>query len=63
MSRTQAREKAPGQDFDVDVADNRFAAVLEGDSRYGIERTDPGFKVGFAPSSTTTSITLRFISE
>lgn len=40
-----AREKAPGQDFRVDVADERFAAVLEGDTRFGIDRTDSGFKV------------------
>lgn len=40
-----AREKAPGQDFRVDVADERFAAVLEGDTRFGIDRTDSSFKV------------------
>lgn len=40
-----AREKAPGQDFSVDVADERFAAVLEGDTRFGIDRTDASFKV------------------
>lgn len=39
------REKAPGQDFRVDVADERFAAVLEGDMRFGIDRTDSSFKV------------------
>ncbi|CAM9123180.1 unnamed protein product [Scytosiphon promiscuus] len=39
-----AREKAPGQDFRVDVADERFAAVLEGDTRFGIDRTDSSFK-------------------
>lgn len=39
------REKAPGQDFRVDVADERFAAVLEGDTRFGIDRTDSSFKV------------------
>lgn len=40
-----AREKAPGQDFRVDVADERFAALLEGDTRFGIDRTDSSFKV------------------
>lgn len=40
-----AREKAPGQDFRVDVADERFAALLEGDTRFGIDRTDSNFKV------------------
>lgn len=40
------REKAPGQDFRLDVADERFAAVLEGDTRFGIDRTDSSFKVG-----------------
>ena len=43
----QAREKAPGQDFAVDLQDDRFAAVLEGDSRYGIERTAAEFKVRY----------------
>ncbi|CAM9519814.1 unnamed protein product, partial [Laminaria digitata] len=38
------REKAPGQDFQVDVGDERFAAVLEGDTRFGIDRTDTHFK-------------------
>lgn len=32
----------------MDVADERFAAVLEGDTRFGIDRTDAGFKVGTA---------------
>ncbi|CAN0450351.1 unnamed protein product, partial [Scytosiphon promiscuus] len=32
------------QDFRVDVADERFAAVLEGDTRFGIDRTDSSFK-------------------
>ncbi len=40
------REKAPGQGFRVDVADERFAALLEGDTRFGIDRTDSSFKVG-----------------
>jgi len=39
------RERAPGQDFRVDVADERFAALLEGDTRFGIDRTDSSFKV------------------
>ena len=38
------RERAPGQDFRVDVGDERFAAVLEGDTRFGIDRTDTHFK-------------------
>lgn len=34
-----------GTDFQVDIADDRFKAVLDGsDSRYGIDRTDPNFK-------------------
>lgn len=43
--KEMAREKAPGQDFRVDVGDERFAAVLEGDTRFGIDRTDTSFKV------------------
>ena len=39
------REKAPGQGFRVDVTDDRFAALLEGDTRFGIDRTDSSFKV------------------
>lgn len=42
---TQARDKAPGQGFNVNLQDDRFAAVLEGDSRFGIDRTAPDFKV------------------
>lgn len=34
-----------GQDFQIDTADSRFAAVLEGtDDRFGIDKTDPAFK-------------------
>ena len=33
-----------GQDFAVDVKDDRFAAVLEGDANFGIDRTAPEFK-------------------
>lgn len=42
------KHQAPGQDFTVDVKDERFAAVLEGDTRFGIDRTDPSFKVKFS---------------
>ena len=41
----QARMQAPGQDFRVDVTGERFAAVLDGDTRFGIDRTDAGVKV------------------
>ncbi|CAN0462786.1 unnamed protein product, partial [Discosporangium mesarthrocarpum] len=34
----------PGQDFEVDVKDDRFAALLEGNTRFGIDRTDASFK-------------------
>lgn len=47
--KEREREKAPGQDFTVDVADERFAAVLEGDTRFGIDRTDSSFKVRQGP--------------
>ena len=33
-----------GQDFAVNVKDDRFAAVLEGDANFGIDRTAPEFK-------------------
>ncbi|CAM9844109.1 unnamed protein product [Chrysoparadoxa australica] len=42
--REEAREKAPGQDFQVDVLDERFAALVDGDHRFGVERTDAAFK-------------------
>ncbi|KAG5180077.1 hypothetical protein JKP88DRAFT_349667 [Tribonema minus] len=32
--KEEARDRAPGQGFNVDVKDDRFAAVLEGDSRF-----------------------------
>jgi len=33
-----------GEGFQVNLKDDRFAAVLEGDSRFGIDRTDIAFK-------------------
>ena len=34
-----------GTDFNIDVKDNRFAAVLDGsDGRFGIDKTDPSYK-------------------
>ena len=33
-----------GQGFKVDTSDARFAALLDGDDRYGIDRTDPSYK-------------------
>ncbi len=39
------REKAVGREFEVDVKDPRFAAVLEGtDERFGIDKTAPEFR-------------------
>ena len=32
------------EDFKVDVHDQRFAALLEGDERFGIDRTNKDFK-------------------
>lgn len=48
-SRKRKEEKlsadVSGKDFQVDVQDSRFAAVLEGsDDRFGIDKTDPHFK-------------------
>ena len=37
-------EAAPGQDFQVDVGDSRFAALFEGDARFGIDRTSKEYK-------------------
>jgi len=31
-------------EFAIDTADNRFAALMDGDSRYGIDKTDVNFK-------------------
>lgn len=33
-----------GQGFKVDTSDDRFAALLDGDDRYGIDRTDPSYR-------------------
>jgi len=38
----EAEEDAAG--FALDVHDPRFAAVVEGDERFGIDRTDKHFK-------------------
>lgn len=38
----EAEEEAAG--FAIDVQDPRFAAVVEGDERFGIDRTDKHFK-------------------
>ncbi len=43
--RGAGREKSPGQGFQVDVADERFTALLEGDTRFGIDYTDSSSKV------------------
>ena len=38
-------ETVTGTEFKIDVADDRFKAVLDGsDSRFGIDRTDPSYK-------------------
>lgn len=38
-------KNAVGADFKVDIEDDRFKAVLDGqDGRFGIDRTDPNFK-------------------
>jgi len=42
--KEERKGDAKGSDFQVDVADERFAAVLEGDSRFGIDRTDVAYK-------------------
>jgi hypothetical protein len=46
-SRKRHEEKlaasVSGADFKVDVTDERFKAVMEGDDRFGIDRTDPRF--------------------
>jgi len=41
---TKLRENVAGQDFQIDTSDKRFAALLEGDDRFGIDRQDPNYK-------------------
>jgi hypothetical protein len=42
---TRLADAVTGADFEVNVEDDRFRAVLDGtDARFGIDRTDPNFK-------------------
>ena len=37
-------QKVVGKDFKVNTEDKRFAALMDGDERYGIDRQDPNYK-------------------